>query len=349
MKIIKNIDKILVKVPSQIYLGIAVLIFASSSSVTKKIVEIGQEHAINGRNPISLCNVLFVGNICALGLMILIFHQDWKSDILKNITSKDWLSLTIIGILSGAIAPALIFSALERTNVANIVLIGHLEPILTLVLGIWLLGSQVNLWTIVGSLISFLGVIITAFLGSLEQTTTMTGFNIGIGELLVAIAAVIASISTIMDKLKLESIPLGIIMIYFNILGTVVFFIIANLLYGPNHFVEILSPFLWQWMLIYAAIIVVMGQLCWLTGLKKATSTELNLASLLNPIIAILMAYLILGEVPTLAQYLGGSLLLLGVILSFIGNNIYQAQINRKLAKYNPREAMKTPLGFKGV
>jgi len=348
MNIVNGVHKILMRLPGSIYLGIAVWIFASSNSLTRKIVEIGQAHAINGRNPISLCNVLFVGNICALGLMTLIFYKDWNPNTLKALTRKDWISLTITGILSGAIAPALIFNALAQTNVTNIVLIGRIEPILTLVLGVWLLGLRVNLWASAGSVISLAGVIVTAFLGSSGQTMTMAGFQIGTGEICVAIAAIIGSISTVVGKLQLQSIPLGIFTIYRNILGTVIFFLLANLLYGPNHFAEVLSPFLWQWMIVYAAIIVVTGQLCWLAGLKKATSTELNLASLLSPIAAIVMAYLILGEAPTLAQYLGGSFLLVGIIFGLIGN-LYQAKVNRELVNPSPRDAMEMAMGFRGV
>lgn len=348
MKVANKIYNIFIRVPSPIYLGIAVLIFAASNSVTRKIVEIGENHAINGRNPISLCNVLFVGNICALGLMTLIFYKDWQPHILKNLTRKDWISLTITGILSGAIAPALIFAALEQTNVTNIVIVGRIEPILTLILSVWLLGSRVNFWASAGALISLIGVILTAFLASSEQMMTMGGFQIGTGEVFVAIAAIIGSISTVFGKLQLQSIPLGIYTISRNILGTVIFFLLAIWLYGPNHFAEVFSPFLWQWMLIYAAIIVVMGQLCWLAGLKNATSSELNLANLLNPIAAIIMAFLILGEVPTLAQYLGGSLLFIGLIFGFIGNH-HEAKRNRELAKLSPREAMEKAIGFRGV
>lgn len=348
MKLANKVHNILIRVPSPMYLGIAVLIFSASNSITRKIVEIGQDHAINGRNPISLCNVLFVGNICALGLMTLIFYRDWNPNTLKALTRKDWISLTITGLLSGAIAPALVFNALAQTNVTNIVLIGRIEPILTLVLGVWLLGLRVNFWASAGSLVSLAGVIVTAFLGSSGQMMTMAGFQIGTGEICVAIAAIIGSIATVVGKLQLQSIPLGIFSIYRNILGTVIFFLLANLLYGQNHFAEVLSPFLWQWMIVYAAIIVVTGQLCWLAGLKKATSTELNLASLLNQIAAIVMAYLILGESPTLAQYLGGSLLLIGIIFGFIGHR-YEAKVNRKLVNLSPRDAMEMPIGFRGV
>lgn len=341
MKVINNIQKNLTRVPTSLYLAIAVLIFAASNSVTSKLIDIGNYHLIDGQNPISSCNVLFVGNICALVLMLLIFHQDWKLSTLKVLTRQDWISLTITGILSGAIAPWLIFTALEKTNVTNIVLIGRIEPILSLIFGVWLLGSRVNLWTIGGSLISFLGVIVTALLGSSGEMMMMGGFQIGIGEIFVTIASIISSLSTVMGKLQLISIPIGIFMIYRNILGTVIFFLLANILYGVQHFSQVFSPFLWQWMLIYAGVIVVIGQLCWFTGLKNATSTQLNLASLLNPIAAIFMAYLILGEIPTMAQYFGGSLLLVGVILSFVGN-LHQG-------KPTPNKAMEAPMGFKGV
>jgi drug/metabolite transporter (DMT)-like permease len=346
---INNIQKFLERIPSSIYLAIAVLVFASSNSVTRKIVAIGKQNLIDGRNPISLCNVLFVGNICAFGLMALIFHQDWKIKNLKAISLNNWISLTIMGVLSGAIAPALIFTALEQTNVTNIVLIGRIEPILTLILNVCLLGASVNIWTIVGSFLSFAGVVVTALLtASNSKMMMMGGFAIGTGEILVAIAAVIVSISTIVSKLQLRAIPLGIMTLYRNALGTVIFFILANVLYGVEHFQDTFSPLLWQWMLIYAAVIVVTGQICWLAGLKNATSTELNLASLFNPIIAIIMAYLILAEVPTQAQYLGGSLLLIGFIFSFIGNR-YQTKISRELKKPNLPEAEEMMGGFRGV
>ena len=60
------------------------------------------------------------------------------------------------------------------------------------------------------------------------------------------------------------------------------------------------------------------------------------------------MGYLILGEAPTLAQYLGGSLLFVGIVLGFIGN-LYQAKVNRELVSPSPREAMSMAIGFRGV
>lgn len=344
-----NISQTLSRVPSPVYLWVATLIFATSNSVTHRIIEIGKNHLVNGRNPISLCNVLFVGNICAFLVMMSIFHQDWKPRQLKNLSRGDWISLSVIGILSGAIAPALIFAALDQTNVTNVVLIGRLEPPLTLGLSVWLLGSRINKWTVVGSLVSFAGVAVTAFLGSSGQMVTMMGgLQLGKGELFVAIAAIISSVATLISKLRLQSISLGIFSIYRTVVGTVVFFILANALYGSEHFAEAFSPFLWGWMFIYAAVIVVAGQLCWFAGLRNATSAETNLASSCNPIAAILMAYLILGEVPTAPQYVGGSIILVGIVLSLIGS-LRQTKTTIKLVRLSPANAMGMVIGFRGL
>lgn len=343
-----NLQKFLDRIPSSIYLAIAVLIFAASNSFTRIVTDIGQHNLIDGRNPISLCNVLFVGNICALGLMIPLFYRDWKPSILKAITRKDWIGLTITSILTGAITPALTFTALGNTNVANVVLIGRIEPILTLVLSVVLLGLRVDGWTVAGSLVSFAGVVVAVLLGGAGKMMTMGGFQIGTGEIFVAIAAVITSISNINAKFQLQSMPLGIFTIYRNFIGTVIFFLLASILYGVEHFADVWTPFLWRWMLLYALVIAVIGRLCWLLGLKKSTPTELNLANLLNPILTIFMAYLILGQIPTLAQYRGLALLIIGAILSFVGN-LQQGKINRQVPKPTTMEKMDMITGFKGV
>lgn len=158
-----NFQQLLKQIPSPLYLALAVVIFSAANSVTRRIIELGQTHTIDGRNPISLCNVLFVGNLCALGLMILIFYPDWQINKLQKISRKHWYSLTITAILSGAITPALIFLALGKTNVTNVVLIGRLEPIFTLIIGVFVLKITVSWLNIVATVISFLGVAVTVF------------------------------------------------------------------------------------------------------------------------------------------------------------------------------------------
>jgi drug/metabolite transporter (DMT)-like permease len=344
-----QISQRLNRVPSAVYLGLAIAIGAAASSVTRKLIEIGEQHLVNGRNPISLCNVLFVGNICALAVMLPIFSQQLTPGMLKRFRRGDWLSLAVIAILSGAIAPGLIFAALDNTNVTNVVLIGRLEPPLTLALSVWLLRSPLNAWTVAGSLACFAGAATTALLSRSGQALVMMGggLSLGKGELQVAIAAGILAVATVLSKLRLQEVPLGFFSLFRTGVGTVVFFILANSLYGSQHFAEAFSPFLWEWMLVYGAVIVAVGQLSWFAGLRGASSAQTTLASSLNPILAIVMAYLILGEVPTLAQYVGGAIILIGIVLSAIGN-LQPGKPATRLSRLTPGKQMEMAMGFKG-
>jgi drug/metabolite transporter (DMT)-like permease len=341
-----SISQILNRIPSSVYLWLAVIIGAASSSVTRKIIAIGENHLIDGRNPISLCNVLFVGNICALGVMLPIFYQQLNPKNLQKLTYKDWMSLLMIAILSGAIAPGLIFAALDNTNVTNVVLISRLEPPVTLALSVYFLRSPVNIWTVAGSVASFVGVAITALLGSSESGIMMMGglIHLGKGELQVAIASLLLALATVLSKLKLQQTSLGFFSLFRTTIGTIVFFILAIYLYGSEHFAEAFSPFLWGWMLIYGAIIVAAGQLFYFAGLRNATVAETTLTNSIQPLVAIAFAYLILQEVPTVAQYWGGSIILIGIILGAIGN-LRQTPPSR----LTPSEYMEMTTGFKGI
>ncbi|MBD2439034.1 DMT family transporter [Nostoc sp. FACHB-110] len=339
------------QIPNQVYLWLAILIFGVSSAVTRRLTEIGSQNLINGRNPISLCNVLFVGNLCALLVLLSIYRQQWNKKVLRKISRKNWWILALVAILSGALVPGLVFQALALTNVNNVILVGRLEPPLTLALSIWLLKERVNFWTIVGAIAAFIGVTLTIVLQPPSPNMmNMAGLNLGIGEILATVAAIAAAISTVISKQYLHHIPLGIFSIVRNALGTVVFFLIALSLYGSHHFIDVLSPFLWQWMLLYSAVIVVLGQLLWFQGLRNSPIAVASLIGSFTPVVGILAAYLILNEAPTQAQYLGGSLILVGILISQIGV-LSQTRRGMETNSIDSKQAkqVETEMGFKGI
>ena len=338
------------KIPGRAYLLLAIIIFAAANSVMRKLTEIGAQNLVAGRNPISFCNVMFAGNLCALIVLILIYRRQWNVRTLKQFSRKDWLSLTAVGILAGALAPALIFMALSLTMVNSVVLIGRIEPPIVLALSVLFLKERVNRWVVTGAIVSFVGVAITILLQNPGQNGLDMGggISIGKGELMAAGGAVTLAISTIISKITLREIPLGIFTIYRTAVGLLVFFVIAIQLFGPNHFMDVFSPLLWQWMLFYGTIIVVGGQLCWLTGLKISGAPDVSLASSFSPIAGILAAYIILKEVPTFAQYIGGSVIVCGIAFNQIG--VWQKNEKPTLpSKGNSLKEMDMEVGFKGL
>lgn len=346
-QIITNISYLLQKTPGQVYLLLSVIIFGASNSITKQLTEIGAEK-FPGENPISFCNVLFVGNICALLILIIIYRKQLNLRYFQQFSAQDWASMLTVAFLAGALSPATSFEALSRTMVNNVILIGRIEPPLTLALAIWLLGERVNNWKISGAIISFAGVILIIILqnfleNSIDSTNTIA---IGSGEILAAIGAITAAISNTISKARLHRIPVGFFNIIRNGFGGLFFFFAALYFYGSSHFMQLLSPFLWQWMLVYSAVIVVIGQILWLTGLSKTSSSDASIASAFSPIAGVLAAYLILGEKPTFAHYIGGGIILVGIILSQVGNN-RESVSNQVAEKIHPQQR-ETGMGFKG-
>jgi len=336
------------RLPASLFLWIAVIIFGAANAITKRLTEIGAENLMDGRNPISFCNVLFVGNVCAALVLFLIYGRQLHPSYWKHLSKRDWFSLVGVSILSGALAPALIFEALARTQATNVVLVSRLEPPLVLALSFFILGERVNLLQVVGAVVSFIGICSIVLLQTLlENMMSAEGFTaIGLGEILTAIGAVSLAIATILSKKSLGNITPGFYSLFRTVLGSIIFFIAAMVLYGPNHFSDIFSPLLWQWMLLYGAVIVALGQSFWFIGLEGSPSSKISLAGSFIPISGIAAAFFVLGEVPTLAQYIGGSVVILGIFISQIGIR----KENKRLANRDKlTKQMDNEVGFKGI
>ncbi|MER3433564.1 MAG: EamA family transporter [Leptolyngbya sp. ERB_1_1] len=332
------------RISPQLYLWIAILIFGASSSVTRKLTLIGDRHSINGHNPISFCNILFVGNLCALLLFSLIYHRQWRIRQLRAIPRRTWIVLTIVAVFSGAIAPGLIFQALAFSSVNDVILIGRLEPLLVLLLSIAWLKERVTAWEILGAMVTFLGVTLTVVLQPHLLNAAAPQANLG--KLFVAIAALLLAISTLISKAKLSHVSVGTHNLYRTLIGTITFYCIALIVYGSDHFTDAFSPFVWKWMLLYAGVIVVLGQTFWLRGLRATSIAKVTLANAFTPIAGILAAFLVLGERPTSAQWIGGSIILLGIILSQIG--IWRRKSDLMMLAHNSasRQALENNIGF---
>ncbi|MEO0854750.1 MAG: EamA family transporter [Cyanobacteria bacterium J06648_11] len=222
----------------RVYLMVAIAIFGAANAITRKLTEVGAANLIDGRNPISFCNVLFVGNLCALILLGGIYFQQWRLAALKQIRWQQWLMMSVVAILGAAIVPTLVFTALSITAVNNVILIGQLDTPLVLALSVLLLGDRVNAWVIAGAVLSLVGVSLTVLLQPPRADMVsmgMIGVEIGRGELYVLVSAILKAIANLISKVSLKEIPLGIFSVYRTIVGTIVFFAATNLLYGPEN------------------------------------------------------------------------------------------------------------------
>jgi len=79
---------------------------------------------------------------------------------------------------------------------------------------------------------------------------------------------------------------------------------------------------------------------------RRSTASEISLATAFNALAGVLAAYLILAEVPTLAQYIGGAVILCGIVLNQIGVRRLKATVPEQ--QPTPKD-MSEAIVFKGV
>ena len=337
------------RIPGPILLWYSIFIFGAAGSIVRILADLGAQHTIDGRNAISFCNILFAGNMCAVILLFAIHHKEWTKAKLKKISVSEWLFLTVLAFLANCVAPSLFFIAIENTMVTNVVLISQIEPPLLLFLAWFFLKDNVRPLSFIGSIICLIGVALIVFL---QAQADQLGF--GKGEIYAALAASIYAVSTVIGRLWLKNIPLGIFSVFRSAVGTVIFFIIANYLFGPAHFVDLASPFLWKWMLVYGGIVILSGQLAWDQGIRKSHSVDVSVATSFSPVAGVLGAFLILGEFPVMAHYIGGGILFIGIIISLyasvkVKTVQFQNQEETDVTDSMPTLDAECRSGFKGV
>lgn len=341
---------------TRFWLWISILIFAASNSVVAKIGELGAHHPIHGRNPISFCNLFFAGNLLAGITLFIIYRKDWRFSILKQYPFKDWFCMFVLILMSGVLAPAFFFIALMITDVTNVVLISTLDVPLGLFLAYLMFREKPTGFSIIGALVSTVGIIAVFALNQppMEREMTLKMLDVGnpavnhflqtlpkAGEILTAVATLLGVIAVQMSRKLLESVPIGIFSVFRMIAGVILFTIIVLSVFGLNHYEDLLSPFLWVWMLIYGAVIIVFGQITWFKGLQGgASSADISIATAITPIAGTLFALLILQEIPNFAQIVGGIIIMAGIGVSLLG-------------QYREQKALKVqhekPCSFKGV
>ncbi|MDA0655318.1 MAG: DMT family transporter [Proteobacteria bacterium] len=301
------------RIPGPAYLWFSVLVFGAAASIVRVLSDLGAQFPIDGRNAISFCNLLFAGNACAAVTLYAVHHKTWNLENLRRLSKKDWVSLLGLALLANGVAPWLFFLGLENTTVTSVVLVSQIEPPLVLALAWLVFGDRFGLWTVFGATLCLTGVAMSVLL----QPDT-GNYMIGRGELYAAFAAITYACATIFARLCLRHIPLGIYSVTRSLAGTTVFFIVANILFGPMHFVDLASPFLWKWMVLYGGLVIVSGQLAWDYGIRRSKLLDISITTSFAPVAGVMAAFIILGEQPMLAQYQGGVVLILGIAICLV-------------------------------
>ena len=305
------------KVPPKAWIWISILIAAASNSVVVKIQQLGACHPTShGVNPISYCNLLFAGSVVAFSTLLILRPRQMSPEVLREFSASEWIVTIIAASLAGGVAPILLFTALSKASVTGVVLVQTIEIPLVLLFA-WILYREFSGWvSVLGGVFAFGGVFLTAWYGNGGKLA------LGHGEVLAILGTVAAVLATQLSRKVMERMSPVLFGIVRNFLGIFLFAAIVLWYFGPGHFTDIFSPYLWAWTLVYGSLIVVVGQLSWFRGISAVSAAEIALAAAFTPVAGVAFAWLLLGELPTTGQWLGGLVIMAGVALNLVGERL---------------------------
>ena len=286
-------------------------IMALSAPVVAFLILEGPSLAGGVVEPVSFCNILFIGNLCAA--MVVSAHFGFKP-IVRDLTKLETRTKALLVLMgaSAAALSALIFMALETTSVANSVLLGRVGPVLYAFAGVVLLNAPIKRAEWYGFGFIALGVVATVFSSS--------GFKLVRGDVLILVSSIFYALTLYLSKAIGKACSLRAMVFARNVISAFVFFCVAIYLFGVGHFEDALSGQLWIVMLIYALVIVVSSQFTWYAAVQRLEPSTVAKWTVLTPVMGIVFAYFINDQLPTMAQVIGLALVSVGIwITSFCG------------------------------
>ena len=284
---------------------------ASRPSLIAFLVAKGAELSGGVIHPISFCNVLFVGNLCAALVVGFWFGFGTIINDVKALKPKALIGLILNGCLATLLS-SLIFIGLQYTSVTNAVLLGRLGPVLFALVGAVLLGKRIRRLEWFGFSLIVVGVVAIALKTS--------NFQINQGDLYILLSTVVFAVASLVNRLIIaKTATLPVLVFSRNLLSSVIFFFIAMHFFGPNHFGDAFSGKLWIIMSVYALIVIVFAQFLWYASVDNLDARTVGRLTVLSPIFGVTYAFLINGERPSSIQTVTLIIVIIGVLIASLG------------------------------
>ncbi len=297
----------------------------------------------------TLWNVLALANLAFAVVGLALNSLVIKSKQVRSVRPGDWAVLCVIAVVSGGIAPAMLFSALADQSVAGVVVLSRIEPPLTLFLAAALLGVQANALRTGGAFLVFCGVLLTVMLQGPMGHLTKTGLlQIGTGELQAIGAGMLLSITTVAYQMRLAHVPISIYVVARAFICTVFFLVVGAAVQTDSLFSAMATAGVWPYLGGYIAVFGVAAPLFWVIGLRRLHPATVSVAVSTTPFLAVIIAARVLGQLPTMAEIVGGSLVALGLIMTIVGA-MEDGRRGRHFASVGSADEFDSGLGFKGV
>src|SRR3954469_1026339 len=242
---------------------------------------------------------LLVGSV-VLGLMMLSRRGPLPA-------ARFWPRLVVCGVLWFGLYSVALNAAERRVDAGTASMLVNVGPVFIAILAGILLGEGFPRRLLVGSAISFIGVVVIGLATSGQQGAD------SLGVVLCVVAAAAYATAMVTQKSLLAELPALQVTWLCCTIGAVV-----CLPFGPSLARELdgASMSTWWWVLYLGALPTALAFTTWAYALARTSAGRLGVTTYLVPPVAILLSWAFLGETPAVLALAGGVLCVGGVYVS---------------------------------
>ncbi|GAB6153506.1 DMT family transporter [Desulfosporosinus burensis] len=267
---------------------------------------------------------LFIGTIrfSVAGLFFIPILFFSKTRLPKG---RIWITIMVMGLTGVAIFNPLVYWGLHYTTSINATLINSFNPMTIAFLGYFLLKEKLTRSSVLGLLISFLGIAFIVGRGSLLDLLKLQ-FNIG--DLLVFSSTFIWGFYTVLIR-KVSNVLNPMQSTSLAVMAGLIFMIPGSLvenIWLPIPNITLVAALSLLYLGIFPSVVAF---LFWNTGVSKVGPIQASAYYNLIPVFNVMLAYYILNEKLLSYHIIGGMFIILGIVITSIGQ--YKTQMRNRV------------------
>lgn len=274
---------------------LAVLIWSMNIAVTRYVVDY--------ISPVSISFYRWL--VAFLVLTPFMATRVWRERVLIQ---QYWKKLAVLAAFGMVLYQGLGYTAAHYTSATNMGIINAFIPIFTIFVSMFLLKEIPNRFAIVGSILSFLGLLYVMAQGNLAGLIQSGGH---LGDVMMVIAVFFYAFYGVFLKKWQLSIPL-MISLYIQIIFALLYHLPFVLWLG----LEAINPQNISSVLYAGIFPSLIAPLVWMLAVQMIGPNRTSIFMNLMPVFTAIIAYIWLNEAWTVYHSIGGAIILLGILLA---------------------------------
>lgn len=286
---------------------LAIFLFATYPTISKFVLQ--------KNSPIVLTFMTEILSVAVLVFIFGFFPELKKYLAMKK--KKNIIYLVGMGVFAGVLGPLFNLTGLQHSTVINLVVLISLQTPFTVLLSYIFLKEKISISYFIGVIISIFGIGIYGT--NFFQLPLQFTWN----DLYFVAAALAFSAGDVLYKKKLSHISHEMVLISRNLFGALIIFLTITIFSVEAHFDVSFDQVSTIGIILIVLIPIIIAQSLWYGSLEKIKTTQAAVFDSMYFVFASIIAFIVLREDISVYQFLGGLVMVTGLIISQLNLRIH--------------------------